>query len=80
MDVQTQFQHACSNGDLHQATQLLQLSQQFAITDSDLCECNDYAALNISVNNDMSFRSACANGHLHVAQWLLDTKPDINIC
>ena len=61
--MEIQFIELCKKGDLVGLQQLFQLNPD----------------IDISSNNELSFRSACFNGHLLVCQWLLEVKPDINI-
>lgn len=57
------FIHACANGDLDFAKELIER----------------YNNIDISVNSEAAFISACKNGHLHVAQWLYQIKPELNL-
>jgi ankyrin repeat protein len=63
MNVQQQFEDACSNGNFDKAKILLQ----------------NNSTINVSNNNKCAFQLACENGHLNVAQWLLQIKPTINV-
>ena len=59
MDVQSQFQNACKNGNLEEAKILLQNNPN----------------INISADNEWAFKLACEKGHLEVAQWLQTLNP-----
>ena len=57
------FQHACLNGQLEVAQQLITIRPM----------------IDISAKNEWSFRYACYYGHLEVAKWLLTVNPTIDI-
>ena len=57
------FIDLCINGEL-------QLAQEFYSINPEL---------DISADNERSFKIVCENGYLEMAKWLLSVKPDINI-